>query len=43
MQNTKDFDKDVQGLLDMIGGEPLAESGFGAEEPQREYGSDEEE
>ena len=43
MQNTNDFDRNVQALLDMIGGEPLAGSGFEGEEPQPEYGSDEEE
>jgi hypothetical protein len=28
MQNLNDFDREVQLLLDMIGGEPLAKSGF---------------
>ena len=43
MQNTNDFDKDFQTLLEMIGGDPLAGSGFEGEESHREYGSDEEE
>ena len=42
MQNTKDFDQDVQRLLDMIGGEPLAQSGFENEEPEPDFRSDEE-
>lgn len=43
MQNTKDFDRDVQRLLVMIGGEPLAESGFENEEPEADFRFDEEE
>jgi hypothetical protein len=43
VQTTNDFDRSVQALLDMIGGEPLAGSGFESEEPQTEYGSEEEE
>jgi hypothetical protein len=43
MQNLNDFDRDVQLLLDMIGGEPLAKSGFESEEPELEFRSDEEE
>lgn len=43
MQNTNDFDRDVQLLLDMIGGEPLIGSGFEAEESEPEYQSAEEE
>jgi hypothetical protein len=42
MQNLKDFDRDVQLLLDMIGGEPLTKSGFESEEPDADYRSDEE-
>ena len=42
MQNLNDFDRDVQLLLDMIGGEPLAKSGFETEKPDPEYRSDEE-
>lgn len=42
MQNLNDFDRDVQLLLDMIGGEPLAKSGFESEEPDPDYRSDEE-
>jgi hypothetical protein len=43
VQNVNDFDRNVQALLDMIGGEPLVGSGFDMEEPQPEYGSEEEE
>lgn len=43
MQTANDFDRNVQALLDMIGGEPLAGSGFESEEPQLEFGSEEEE
>ncbi len=43
MQTANDFDRSVQALLDIIGGEPLAGSGFESEEPQPEYGSEEEE
>ena len=43
MQTANDFDRNVQALLDMIGGEPLAGSGFETEDPQAEYGSGEEE
>ena len=43
MQTANDFDRSVQALLDMIGGEPLAGSGFESEEPQPEYCSEEEE
>ena len=41
MQNTNDFDQRVQQLLDFIGGEPLAGSGFENEEPEPEFRSDE--
>ena len=43
MQTANDFDRSVQALLDMIGGEPLAGSGFETEEAQPEYCSEEEE
>lgn len=43
MQNTNDFDQRVQQLLDMIGGEPLAGSGFEEEDPEPDFRSDEEE
>jgi hypothetical protein len=43
VQNTKDFDRNVQLLLDMIGGEPLAESGFEQEDPEPDFCSNEEE
>ena len=43
MQTANDFDRSVEVLLDMIGGESLAGSGFETEEPQPEYGSGEEE
>jgi hypothetical protein len=43
VQNTNDFDRNVQLLLDMIGGEPLAESGFEQEDPEPDFRSDEEE
>ena len=42
MQTANDFDRNVQALLDLIGGEPLASSGFETEQPQSEYSSDEE-
>lgn len=42
MENLNDFDRDVPFLLDMIGGEPLAKSGFESEEPDANYRSDEE-
>ena len=42
MQNSNDFDRSVQLLLDMIGGEPLAESGFETEQPEPEYRAEEE-
>jgi hypothetical protein len=42
MQNLNDFDRDVQLLLDMIGGEPLAKSGFEGEEPDPDFRADEE-
>ena len=42
MQNTKDVEREVQRLLDMIGGEPLAQSGFENEEPEPDFRSDEE-
>jgi hypothetical protein len=42
MQNLNDFDRDVQLLLDKIGGEPLMKSGFESEEPDADYRSDEE-
>ena len=41
MQNSNDFDRGVQLLLDMVGGEPLANSGFESEEPDADYRSDE--
>lgn len=40
MQTANDFDRSVQALLDLIGGEPLAGSSFEIEEPQPEYGSE---
>jgi hypothetical protein len=43
VQNANDFDRSVQDLLDMIGGEQLTGSGFESDEPEPEYGSDEEE
>jgi hypothetical protein len=43
MQPVIDFDRSVRAVLDMIGGEPLAGTGFESEEPQVEYGSEEEE
>jgi hypothetical protein len=43
MQNTNNFDKDVHALLDMIGGEPLAGSGFESEQPYPDYDSEESE
>ena len=42
MQNLNDFDRNVQLLLDMVGGEPLAKSGFESEEPDADYREDEE-
>jgi hypothetical protein len=42
MQNLNDFDRDVQLLLEMIGGEPLAKSGFETEKPDSEFQLDEE-
>jgi hypothetical protein len=41
MQN--DLDRSVRAFLDMIGGEPLAGSGFENAEPDPEYSSEEEE
>jgi hypothetical protein len=43
MQNTNNFDRDVQALLDMIGGDSLAGSGFEGEQSHPDYGSEEEE
>jgi hypothetical protein len=43
VQTVNDFDRSVQALLDMIGGDPLAGSGFESEEPQPEYDSEVEE
>ncbi len=43
MQNTNYFDQRVQQLLDMIGGEPLAGSGFEQEEPEPDFRSEEKE
>jgi hypothetical protein len=42
MQNSNNVYPDVQLLLDVIGGEPLAESGFENEEPEAGYLSEEE-
>lgn len=42
MHNTKDFDRDVQKLLDVIGGESLDGSGFESERSHPEYDSEEE-
>jgi hypothetical protein len=42
MQNPNDFDRNVQLLLEMIGGEPLEKSGFESEEPEPDYRSEEE-
>jgi hypothetical protein len=43
VRNANDFDRSVQALLDMIGGEPLARSGFEGEESEPECSSEEEE
>ena len=43
MQTANDFNRSVQALLDMIGGEPLAGSGFESEEPRLEFGLEQEE
>lgn len=43
MQNTNDFDQNVQQSLDMIGGDPLVGSGFEKEEAEPDFRSDEEE
>jgi hypothetical protein len=43
VQNANDFDRSVQSLPYMIGGEPLAGSGFESAEPEPEYSSEEEE
>jgi hypothetical protein len=43
MQNTNDFDQNVEQLLEMIGGEPLAGSGFEQEEPEPDFRSGDEE
>ena len=43
MQNTNDFDEKAEQLLDFIGGQPLAGSGFENEEPEPDFHSDEEE
>lgn len=43
MQNTNNFDRDVHALLEMIGGEPLAGSGFESEQSHPDYNSEEEE
>jgi hypothetical protein len=43
MQNTNDFDQKVEQLLDIIGGEPLAGSGFEKEQPELDFRSDKEE
>jgi hypothetical protein len=43
MQNTNDFDGNVQSILDMVGGEPLAGSGFENEKPEPVFRSGEEE
>jgi len=42
MQNVTDFDQRVQAVLDMIGGEPLTDSGFESEEPEPECNSEQE-
>jgi hypothetical protein len=43
MQNTNNFDRDAQALLDMIGGEPLAGSGFEGELSHPDYDPKEDE
>jgi hypothetical protein len=43
VQTANEFDQSVRALLDMIGGEPLAGSGFESAEPEPEHGSEEEE
>jgi hypothetical protein len=42
MHNRNDFYRNVQELLDMIGGEPLAGSGFEGEQSHPDYNSGEE-
>jgi hypothetical protein len=42
MQNTNNFDKEFQALLDMIGGEPLAGSGFEGDQSHADFDSEEE-
>jgi hypothetical protein len=37
MQNTNEFDEEVQQVLDFLGGEPLAGSGFEKEEPEPDF------
>lgn len=42
MQNSQDFKRDLSAMsLDVIGGEPLAGSGFEAEEPEPGYSATE--
>ena len=42
MQSSQDFQRDLSAVsLDMIGGEPLAGSGFEAEEPEPAYSATE--
>jgi hypothetical protein len=41
MQNSNDPEPDVQLLLEIVGGEPLVQSGFENEEPEPGYLSDE--
>ena len=41
MQTANDLGRSVQALLDMIGGEPLAGSGFEGDEPEPQYGFEE--
>ena len=42
MQNTKDLDREVERLLDVIGGEPLTQSGFENEDPDGDFRSEDE-
>ena len=37
MQNSKAFDHDIESVLNGIGGEPLAGSGFEDEQPEPEF------
>jgi hypothetical protein len=41
MQNSQGFQRDAAAWLDVVGGEPLAGSGFEAEEPDPGFSSNE--